>query len=77
MRKSNITIWVMVVVLLALPCFAITITVDDDGPADFDNIQDAIDNASDWDVVEVQPGTYYEDINFLWEVYNCYKHKSK
>jgi len=34
------------------------ITVDDDAPADFNNIQDAIDDATDWDVVEVKPGTY-------------------
>lgn len=31
------------------------ITVDDDGPADFNNIQAAIDDANDGDTVEVQP----------------------
>jgi len=55
---------VPILLLVVCPCFAITITVDDDGPADYSNIQDAIDSASDWDVVEVQPGTYYETINF-------------
>jgi hypothetical protein len=34
------------------------ITVDDDGPADFDNVQAAIDDANTGDVVEVQPGRY-------------------
>lgn len=34
------------------------ITVDDDAPADFNNIQAAINDATGWDVVEVKPGTY-------------------
>jgi hypothetical protein len=34
------------------------ITVDNDGPADFNNIQVAIDGATDGDVVEIKPGTY-------------------
>ncbi|MHC4745367.1 MAG: right-handed parallel beta-helix repeat-containing protein, partial [Planctomycetota bacterium] len=34
------------------------ITVDDDAPADFNNIQAAIDDANDGDTVEIQPGTY-------------------
>ena len=45
------------------------ITVDDDGVADFNNIQAAIDDANDGDVVEVQSGTYTgignRDIDFL------------
>jgi len=34
------------------------ITVDDDAPADFNNIQAAIDNANNGDTVEVRAGTY-------------------
>ena len=34
------------------------VTVDDDGPADFDSIQDAIAYASDGDEIVVAPGTY-------------------
>ena len=34
------------------------ITVDDDGPADFNNIQAAIDDANHGDTVEIRPGTY-------------------
>jgi hypothetical protein len=45
------------------------ITVDNDGPADFNNIQAAINDANDGDVVEVQPGVYTgegnRDIDFL------------
>jgi hypothetical protein len=46
------------VLLAATPCVARIITVDDDGPADFSNIQAAIADANDGDTVEVQPGTY-------------------
>jgi hypothetical protein len=45
------------------------VTVDDDAPADFNNIQAAINDANDGDVVEVQPGRYTgdgnRDISFL------------
>jgi predicted outer membrane repeat protein len=34
------------------------ITVDDDGPADFNNIQAAIDDANNRDIVEIQPGRF-------------------
>jgi hypothetical protein len=44
------------------PSFGKTITVDDDGNADYTRIQDAIDNASDGDTVFVYNGTYYENI---------------
>ncbi len=40
------------------------ITVDDDGPADFDNVQDAINNSQDGDTVIVEPGTYNGNILF-------------
>jgi parallel beta-helix repeat protein len=43
---------------VAIPCAARIITVDDNGPADFNNIQAAIDDANDGDTVEVQPGRY-------------------
>jgi pectin methylesterase-like acyl-CoA thioesterase len=37
---------------------AAIITVDDDGAADFDNIQAAVDSAGNGDEIIVQPGTY-------------------
>jgi len=51
---------VLFVVILLAPTLgqARIITVDADGPADFNNIQAAIDDANDGDTVEIQPGTY-------------------
>lgn len=46
------------IVLSASSAEAATWTVDDDGPADFDNIQAAITASSDGDVITVAPGTY-------------------
>jgi parallel beta-helix repeat protein len=57
---------------LAIPSQARIITVDDDGPADFDNIQAAIDDANDDDTIIVATGTYTGsgncDIDFLGKV---------
>jgi hypothetical protein len=41
------------------------IYVDDDGTADFNNIQAAIDDANDGDTIIVRPGLYPEYVNFL------------
>ncbi len=61
---------VILICLVLVPfCRARTITVDDDGPADFNNIQAAINDANDGDTVEIQPGRYTgpgnRDIDFL------------
>ncbi len=40
------------------------ITVDDDGSADFNNIQSAINGSQDGDTIIVEPGTYSENILF-------------
>jgi outer membrane protein assembly factor BamB len=54
--------------LLAGLCRGEIIIVDDDGPADFNNIQAAIDDSNDGDTVYVFPGTYKgtgnRDINY-------------
>jgi|TARA_B100000315_G_C14165034_1_gene401844 archaellum component FlaG (FlaF/FlaG flagellin family) len=50
--------------LLSSSLFATTWTVDDDGKADFSNIQDAIDVASDGDEIVVADGQYFENITF-------------
>ena len=41
---------------------AITITVNDDGDADFSKIQDAINKSEDWDIIRVFEGKYNENI---------------
>lgn len=64
MKNKSKLISVVVCMLISLNCWGITITVDDDAPADYSSIQVAIDNSSDTDVIEVQPGTYQERINF-------------
>jgi hypothetical protein len=49
---------------LSVPCQAQIFTVDDDGPADFNNIQDAINYSWHGDIVMVKPGSYNENIYF-------------
>ena len=66
MRKAI----VLFIILSAFSvCSGDIITVDDDGPADFNNIQAAIDIANTGDIIIVQPGTYVgdgnHDIDFL------------
>jgi len=63
MSKSKL-ISSIVCLFISLNCWGATITVDDDGIADYASIQDAIDNSSDTDVIVVQPGIYNELINF-------------
>jgi len=48
----------------ACACEGRTITVDADGPADFNNIQAAINDANEGDTIIVAEGRYYENINF-------------
>ena len=55
MKKSILS---FIFLLLVIQCQAEIITVDDDGPADFNNIQAAISESYSGDVIEVQPGIY-------------------
>jgi hypothetical protein len=59
------TIVAFICVLAAVPCQARVITVDDDGPADFESIQAAINDANHGDTVIVDEGLYVESINFM------------
>ncbi len=66
--RSNTFRWAVISLLLVITCnraFAgKTLYVDDDGPADFNNIQAAIDDANDGDSIIVQPGLYKEFVEF-------------
>ena len=63
--KNAITIVVLFLFTdVSVTVHAKTIYVDNDGPADFDNIQAAIDDANDGDKIVVSIGTYYENIYF-------------
>ena len=48
----------LISLFLTSTALATTWTVDDDGKADFDNIQAAVDASSDGDEIVVMPGTY-------------------
>ncbi|MBN1391804.1 MAG: PQQ-binding-like beta-propeller repeat protein [Sedimentisphaerales bacterium] len=56
-------IFAFLCVFLTFPCAAGTITVDDDGPADFNNIQAAINAANNGDTIIVADGTYIGSAN--------------
>jgi hypothetical protein len=60
--KKLIAVWT--VLLVVTPCLARTLTVDDDGPADYSSIQAALDKSVDGDVIVVKPGTYHEKVVF-------------
>jgi len=60
MRKSHIFLFVIV---LSVPGYSTTFTVDDDGPADFVTIQAAIKAAVNGDVIVVENGTYTGEEN--------------
>ena len=60
----------LILALLTSTTLADTWTVDDDGKADFDNIQDAIDAASDGDEIVVMPGTYTSSANEVFNTLN-------
>ena len=53
------------VVLALAGVRAATVTVDDDGPADFSSIQAALNAATNGDDIVVRPGQYRETLNFL------------
>jgi parallel beta-helix repeat protein len=50
--------------LVVTPCLARTLTVDDDGPADYRSIQAALDKSAAGDIILVKTGTYHERVTF-------------
>jgi len=63
MKEKAIILICGFLTLFCIPATGRTIYVDDDGPADFNNIQAAIDDANDGDTVLVADGTYTGDGN--------------
>ena len=57
-------VFALICLLPAFTSQATIITVDDNGPADFDNIQDAIDSSENGDTIIVRRGTYNQGIVF-------------
>ena len=53
---------VVSVLATAVSVLGSVLYVDDDGPADFDNVQEAINAANDGDTVLVAPGEYVSDV---------------
>jgi hypothetical protein len=51
-------------VCMVVPCLGKTIIVDDDGPAAYKSIQEALNSSWRGDVIIVKPGTYNERITF-------------
>ncbi len=63
--KARIFRWLSIILLVSSSyAYAQVVTVDDNGPADYSTIQDAINNSFDGYVIEVSPGIYHENINF-------------
>lgn len=66
--KMRSLVFICACLMFVIPCQARTIMVDDDGPADFDNIKAAIDDANDGDEIVVADGRYdrhrYGQIDF-------------
>ena len=60
----NKLVFTLICLLPILTSQAATITVDDDGPADFDNIPDAINSSAPGDTIVVSPGAYNRRISF-------------
>lgn len=77
--------YLLILALLTSTTLAETWTVDDDGKADFDNIQAAVNAASDGDEIVVMPGTYIYTgsgdtnvpvVNIPHELFNIWIHSS-
>ena len=66
-KTKNLNVWLAMAMLLLLMVSTAagrTIHVDDDGPADFNTIQEAIDDSNDADTIIVKPGLYLEFVRF-------------
>ena len=56
--------FILATLIVTVPCIGETIIVDPNGSADYINIQNAINASWDGDIIEVQPGTYSENVYF-------------
>jgi parallel beta-helix repeat protein len=54
-----IFVFLIIILICVFNCTAETITVDDDGEADFDEVRSAVDHASPGDTIIIKSGWYY------------------
>jgi len=64
MKNKQFVIQWLILLSISTLCSAAVITVDDNGPANYATIQEAINAAEFGDIIQVAPGRYFENIDF-------------